>query len=339
MKRISFVLIDPLTNRKFAISHSYIQVLQIEKKVGHWLSHQHYVTSGDDVQPWKLIATWNVDHVKLGSGFYAANRFSVSESGGVAFSCDEKPSLSVMYPDTDKPPIVLSTDTIYHSATFVKISGKEYLATACNKDGCLYLWDTESKTSKKVFDPELPWDQVYRYMNICKLRDNTIGYAEAYASPDGSRRVFILKTDKEKVTLSATLWLFTPDNIWDMCYTEVDGGTPCLLLCVPYAHRIMAVEMIGGKTRWEAGKGQMGEKFFPLSTCTDDDNTVYVTDYSQNMIHLLSAEDGSVVTSIILSHYRIAHLFVVRCHDQCLYVKHYCKTVKKYAINKFKREL
>ena len=339
MKGISFVLVEPLTERKLAISHSHLQVLQIEKKVEHWLSHQHDVTSGDDVQPWKLITAWNVDHVKLGSKVYGSNRFSILESGGVAISCFENPSLSVMYPDTDKPPIVLSNDTIYHSATFVNISGKEYLGAACNKDGCLYLWDTESNTPKNFFDPMLPKDQLFKTMTICKLRDNTIGYGEVHASPDGSRRVFILKADTEELSLSSTLRLFTPDNVYDVCYTEVEDGTPCLLMCVPYDHRIMAVEMVGGKTRWEVGKEQMGEKFLPCSICTDDDNTVYVADYNQNMIHLLSAEDGSVVTSINLRYYRIVNPFAVRFHNQCLYVEHYRNPGNKYAISKFKRGL
>ena len=338
VKGISFVLVESLTERNLAISHSYLQVLQIENKVGHWLSHQHDVRSGDDVQPWKLVATWNVDHVQLGSNFYATNKFSVSESGGIAISCNEKPSLSVMYPDTDKEPIILSNDTIYRSATFVNISGKEYLATACNEDGCLYLWDTESNTPKNVFDPMLPEDQQYKNMNTCKLRDNIVGYGEANVSPDGSRRVFILKTDTEKITLSSTLRLFTPDIILDMCYTEVDGGTPCVPLCAPLTQKIIAVEMVGGKTRWEVGKEEMGEKFLPCSICTDDDNKVYVADCNQDMIHLLSAEEGSVVTSINLLHYRIVSPFAVRFQDQCIYVEHLYMPGKKYAISKFKRE-
>ena len=300
------------------------------------MSHQHDVTSGDG-QPWKLVETWKVDHVKLGSKIYA-NRFSVSDSGEVAIDFLENPQLSVMYPETDKPPAILSKDTRYRSPTFVKISGKEYLAAACVEDECLYLWDTESKTSKKAFDPKLPKDLQYKLMNICKLKDNTIGYGEVDASPDGSRRVFILKTDKEEMILSSMLRLFTPDAIWDMCYTEVGGGTPCLLLCVPLAQKIIAVEMVGGKTRWEAGKQQMGEEFKPWSICADDDNTVYVSDYKQNMIHLLSAEYGSVVTSINLLHYGIVFPFGVSFQDQCIYVEHLYIPGQKYAISKFKRE-
>ena len=127
-------------------------------KVDHWLSEQHDVKSGDGDQQWKLLEMWKVDHVQTREDnmIYRANRFSVSESGAVGISCFETPSLSVMYPGTDNVSTVLSEEkTIYRSATFVKISGNEYLAAADLKDGCLYLWNVESKTYKKVFDPKL----------------------------------------------------------------------------------------------------------------------------------------------------------------------------------------
>ena len=91
-----------------------------------------------------------------------------------------------------------------------KVSGKEYLAALYIDRGCLYLWDIESKTSKKVFDPKLPSEQFYKVMNIFKINDNTIGYGEEQTSPDGSRRIFILKMDTEELTLSSTLRLFAP---------------------------------------------------------------------------------------------------------------------------------
>ena len=219
----------------------------------------------------------------------------------------------------------------------MKVLGKEYLAASCREDGCLYLWDIESKTCKIVFDSKLTKDQKDKGMNIFTINDDTIGYGEASASPDGSRRIFTLKTDTEKITLSSTLRLFTPSTIFDMCYTEVDGGTPCLLLCVLFS--VMAVEMVGGKTRWEVGKEQMGEKFKSYSICTDEDNTVYVTDFKQHKIHQLSAEDGSVIRSVDTRHYGIWNLIAVRFHDQHMYVEHYTNPGYKYVISKFKRNV
>ena len=241
-----------------------------------------------------------------------------------------------MHPNTDKVAVILSHSKLYRSATFVKFSGKEYLAAACANDGSLYLFNIESKFSKKLFDPRFPRQQRYRDMNIFRINESTIGYGDVWPSPDGSRRVFILKTDKEELTLSATLKLYAPHDICDICYTEVEGGTPCLLLCIPHDSRIMAVEMVGGKTIWEAGKQQMRGNYKPCSICTDDDNTVFVADFHQIKIHLLSAEDGSFIRSIDARHYGMWNPVAVRFHDQHLYVEHYNDASSKYVISKFR---
>ena len=282
------------------------------------------------------METWSLDHVhtRKDNTLHPGNSFSISESGMFGLSCVENPSLSVMYPGKNKFSTILSNQ-VHHSATFVKVSDKEYLAAACRDDGCLYLWDIETYMFMKVFDPKLPSEQPNKVMNIFKINDSTIGYGEVHVSPDGSRRVFILKTDTEELTLSSNLRFLTPDNIWDMCYTEVDGDTPCLLLCVPWAHRIMAMEMVGGKTRWEVGKEQMGEKFKPWSICTDQNDCAYVADFHQNKIHVLSATDGTVLKQF--DGRNINNIFTVRCHDQHLYVEHLTKGPNpKYVISKFK---
>ena len=307
--------------------------------MGHWLSHQQQARSEVADQALVLFETWDLDHVKIGEyRVFPSNRFSISESGTIGISCEESPSLSVMYSDTDKPPVILSDRKKHSSATFVKIGGKEYLATARSDDGCLYLSDIELKTSKKVFHLRMSKSQPDKDMNIFKIDDDTIGYGEVYPSPDGSRRVFFLKTGKRQWNISLTLKLFAPKYIWDTCFKYLNGS-PCLLLCIPGGNRIMAVEMIGGKTRWEVGKQEMGERFYPTSICTDEDNTVYVTDYWENKIHQLSVEDGSVITSIDLHHFGIACPFTVRVLGQHLYVEHYRNPGDKYAISKFKKEL
>ena len=177
-------------------------------------------------------------------------------------------------------------------------------------------------------------------MNICKINDSTIAYGEEHASLEESRSVFILKTGIDQWTISATLELFTPGDIRDMCCTEVDGGTPCLLLCIPWAQRIMAVEMVQGKTRWEAGKKQMGTKFKPWSICTDGNDCAYVADCGQEKIHLLSASDGMLIKRFdVGSCYGIQNVFTVRFHDQHLYIewKIHTEKGKKYAITKYKQ--
>ena len=306
-----------------------------------WLSKQPEFDTiklaGKD-QSIQLVKTWTLDHVQERLDIAnTGNRFAMSETGAVGLSCSETPYLSVMYPDTDKAAVVLSDTKVFRSATFVKVSGKEYLASSCGEDNCLYLWDIESETSKKVFNPKLPKDKVRNCMFTFKMNENTIGYGEVHPSLDGSRRVFILNTDTDELTLSSSLKLFTAQNIWDMCSTNLEDGTACLLLCVPHDHRVMAVEMTTGETRWEAGEEQMGEKFDPWSICTDENNTVYVADYHQDMIHVLFAEDGTLMKRLdVGSYYDIYNIFIVRFHDEHLYAEAKIHNAK-YAISKFKR--
>ena len=151
--------------------------------MGHWLSQQQDLSPGEHDQTLKLVAAWDLIHVNTrGQMVYAGNSFSISESGAIGISCREKPSLSVMYPNTDEVPTILSHSKVYHLATFLKVSGKEYLAAACLDDGCLYLWDIEYKMARKVFDPRLPKNQNDNELNIFKINDNTAGYGEESSS-------------------------------------------------------------------------------------------------------------------------------------------------------------
>ena len=191
-----------------------------------------------------------------------------------------------------------------------------------------------------MFVPKLSRQQRSNYMNICKISEGTIGYGGIWSDTDRSRNVFILSTDTaEEWTLRGTLKFLTPSNIWHICCTKMADGTSCLLLCLPHVHRIMAVEMVGCKTRWEVGPEQMGNQFFPCSVCTDEHNSVYITDYLQQMMHLLSAEDGSVITSVDLRQYGILNPVTIKIDEHYLYVEHYRAPGCKYVINKFQRNL
>ena len=97
----------------------------------------------------------------------------------------------------------------------------------------------------------------------------------------------------------------------------------------------MAVEMIGGRTRWEAGNQQMGKSFSPSSICTDQNDCAYVADFGQSKVHVLSATDGTVIKRFDGKYYGLFDLFAVRFHDQHLFVE-YKIPGSKYAISKFK---
>ena len=314
------------------------QLLESERKVEGWLAKQQESDIVDPegkypaIQP---VKAWTLDHIRADPKYvHRANNFTVSGSGAVGISCEESPSLSVMYPGTDKAPVILSNYKVHDLATFVDVGGKEYLAAACSDDGCLHLWDIESKTSRKVFDPYLSRGRLYNSMNIFGINENTIGYGEACASPDGSRRVFILKTDTEELSLFSTLRLFTPGDIWDICYRNLNN-TPCLFLCVPHAHRAMSVDTIGGGIMWEARKEKMGERFDPWSICINEHEAIYVAHYLQDTIHVLSTVDGTVIKRFEHRSYGIHNIFAVRFHDHRLYVEHK-NSKSKYAILKFK---
>ena len=139
------------------------------------------MTTATDVDPevtdsLQYVKQWTLNHIQADlERVKVTNRFSKSESGVIGISCEESPSLSVMYKDTERL-VILSNDKTYRSATFIKINGTEYLAAASDEDGCLYLWNIESRTPRNVFDPKLPRDKLYKYMNICKIDESTIGY-------------------------------------------------------------------------------------------------------------------------------------------------------------------
>ena len=321
------------------------QLLESDFKVEGWLSQQEEYDNtvlGARNKSLHPVRQWKLDHVQADPDrVKLTNRFTISESGAIGITCKESPSLSVMYPDTDKPPVILSNDMIFRSAIFVKLRGKEQLAAAHMEDGCLHLWDIESKRYMKVFDPKLPKDQCFKGIKTCKIDENTIGYGEAVDSLDDSRSVFILKTDTTKEwTLCGTVKLMTPYEIHDICHKETLHSTPCLLLCVPSTQHILVVEMENGETRWEVGKEQIGEKFEPWSICTDQNDCVYIADWGQKNIHLLSATDRTLIKSFdVRSNHGINNIVAVRFHDQHLYVEWRIHSVKEQtcAITKLKQ--
>ena len=73
--------------------------------------------------------------------------------------------------------------------------------------------------------------------------------------------------------------------------------------------------MIGGKTRWQCGKQQMGQMFKPWSICTDEEGAVFVIDVDRFQFHTLSSDDGSVLVSASLVQCGIMFPFFVRYSD------------------------
>ena len=281
------------------------------------------------------MKTWDLDHIQTTGRIYLGNKFAVSESGAIAISSIEKPSLSVIYPGTDDQPLPLSGDySSYRCVEFITISGVEYLVASCNNDSSLHLVDLEKMTHKVVY--QLDSDKKPVAMNICAIDDKTVACATLDHSSDGIYNCYVLSVTPDKWLLSGILKLRpNVEDVYDMSYMKTSDGTTCLLLCCPIDGLVQAVEVIGGRTRWRCGEQQLGEGARPWGVCADvdtHDDVVYVTDRFQNKLHVLAGDDGAVIRSISLYQYGIVVPFSVRIHHENLYISH---KKKKYSFSKF----
>ena len=289
------------------------------------LTAEHH-TSGASVP--NFIEMIKVSHIS-NAAYADDTRFSVSEcSGSVGIaSWTEKPSLSVMYPGTDKNPLILSVKDRYTSALFIAISDQEYLAAATRND--IRVWNLEKSTSNVAF--KFNERKVWR---LCVIDKRTIACVAEKQSSDGFSKIYILNTDSEKFTLSGTILLKVGGKITDMCYLKTTDNTSCLLLNCSSIMVVKCVEIVGGKVRWQVDEQQIGRHSLLSSICTDG-STVFVTDPLHCLLHLLSVEDGSVVTSINLGLFGLSIPTCVRLQGEYLYVGHENKTLDTYCISKF----
>ena len=304
-------------------------MLSREQKVEQWLSVSG---SSDEEEALNLVKTWDLDHIPTTGRIYLGNKFAVSESGAIAISSIEKPSLSVIYPETDHQPRPLSGDYSYRCVEFVTLSGVEYLAASCNNDSSLHLVDPETRSHNVVY--QFRSDKKPVAMNLCVIDDSMVACATLDHSSDGVYNCHVLSVTPDKWLLSGTLKLRpNVEDVYDMSYMKTSDGTACLLLCFPIDGLVQAVEVIGGRTRWRCGEQQLGEGARPWGVCADThDHVVYVTDRFQNKLHVLAGDDGAVIRSISLYQYGIVVPFSVRVHHENLYISH---KKKKYSFSKF----
>ena len=253
--------------------------------------------------------------------------FSVSEfSGSVGIaSAQAKPSLSVMYPGTDKPPVILSKDKGYMSAIFMMISDQEYLATA-SKDK-IRLWNLTKNTSHVVykFRERSNW-------RLCLIDEKTVACVDVGPSSMFSK-IHVLNTDAEMWRLSSMHTVEVKNGISDMCFVRTTDGTSCLILRCPGIDAVQLVELIGGTVRWQVDKHQASGSFFPWSLCTDG-STVFVVDAFSAKLHLLAVEDGSAIKSVNLHPLGITLPSCVRLQAEYLFVGHLNEHFDAYCIGK-----
>ena len=267
-----------------------------------WLEQQPDTTTEPETEDisttMRLQETLKVNHIVKTAGDRSSSlytRFAVSESSGSIgiASADTRPSLSVIYPGTEKLPVISSADNRFISPFFVRISDQEYLAATSENQ--ILIWNTMKNTSSVAYK----FKESGRW-HLYVIDERTVAcVAERPNSSHNFSKIYILNTDTEKFSLHSTIWIKADGTITDICYVKTTDGTGCLLLSYAYTCFLQLVEIIEGKVRWQIGIQQMGGSFLPWTTCTDG-STVYVVNALPSKLRLLSLEDGSVVRLISL---------------------------------------
>ena len=317
-------------------------------RVGQWLmdvepgvgSSSESVTEPTEPSNWVVDQTIDTGcrHPSAPRGSWLS--FTVDESGNVGISfLQTKPyetDLAVLSPSKPNRLVTLSSGSnrIYEEPIFIKVTGKEFLATPCFTDASIHLWDIENCTSRVVYREG---SKEKKRMRLCVIDDETVGYAETFPTDD-VHNVYVLNTSTDQWSLRNTLRLRTGlKYIWDMCYTQLTDGTSCLVLLSHGDRKVMAIEMLGGNIRWSIGTQQMGERFLPCSVCADSDHNVYVCDWNQLKVDKLSSDDGSVISTVLNAQHEFRQARWVRMYNYCLYVSHFNNLHEvKWQISKYK---
>ena len=294
-----------------------------------WLEQQPDRSAASATFALNFCKTIQVNHIVLSArGSSLCMKFTLSEwFGSIAITSTEaKPSFSIIYPGTSKPPLIFAKDNPCTSALFRTISYQEFVIAASRDN--IHVWNQARNTSSAAY-------KVNEENNfpMCVIDDRTIACVTEEPSWNGFSKVYLLNTDTEELTLSSTLLLNAIGRITDICYVQTIDGTACLILSFPYDSLLQSVEMIGGKVRWQANGSSC-----PSSICTDG-STIFAVDAVGNKLDLLSVEDGSSITSIRLRPFDVRFPTCVRLQREHLYIGHMNKKQDTYCISKFTKPI
>ena len=203
----------------------------------------------ENTSPLTLLETINAKHLGLVRGSSTLyTKFSVLKlSGAIAIaSTESKPTMSIIYPGTDKPPTILDTNNMYMPTLFLMICNQEYLAAA--SEGKIQLRNLGKKTSTVAytFKESAHWC-------LCVVDERTVACVQESTSPiESFSQICLLNTDTEKFDLSSAIRIKADEVMTDMCYMKTTDGTACLLLSFPLNKLVQCVEMVGRLTnsRW-----------------------------------------------------------------------------------------
>ena len=307
-------------------------------KVKDWLSQEAEFRDLEFHQnaSFQLEQTRTAHHIREEHfGDNLLNTIAVTDSGIVGFACHvSDPTLSVTFLQADRLPQVLTSGKGYWSMVALKINVSEYIAVSDRNVNGIRLWESGANTSRVVYKMQLiqfPGKE----MNLCVIDEGMVGYGEVEPSRDGLQRIYVLNTAGDNQwNLGSMVFVHGTRYIIDMCYMKIRDGTPCLVLCCPRDARVKAIEMVGGKVKWEIGPEHLGKDFCPWSICTDGVNKAYVVDLRQQKLHVFS-DEGLVLTSFSLHHLGIWFpLSCVRTLDGRIYVGHLDVSKKHYQISR-----
>ena len=310
----------------------------MQSRVMEWLKRQSELDT-KDTSGLTLLDRMRISHIEQGGGTSSLHtKFAISESELIGIASPQaKPTLSVMHPGTDEPPLISPRQDGYTSALFITISDQEYLAAASVDQ--IHLWNLADNTSSVVykFKEEKDW-------HLCAIDERTVGCVAEQPALDGYSKIYALNTGAEKFNLSSALQVKAGRGITDIRFVKTTDGTPCVLLSFPWNFLVQLVEMVGGKVRWQVDKQQMGSSsgmrasFRPWSICTDG-STVFVLTARPTKLHGLSLEDGLVVVSINLHPFGIIYPSCVRLRREHLYVGHMSENQDSFCVSKFTKPI
>ena len=299
-----------------------------------WLKHQPdpgMEPQTADTNEMNLLEMMKLKHVVLSEtldSFYM--KFSISQfSGSIGIASESaKPTLSIIYPGTNKHPLVLSRVDRFKSALLIaKAEQTEYLLAASRDK--IYLLNLVDNISSVVYNFKDGGD-----WQLCAIDERTVACVAEQSSSDGFTKVYILNRDSEKFSLSGMLQVKTSKRITDICFVKTSDGTPCLLLSFRLNSVVQCVEMVGGRVLWQVDTQKMGRSFVPFSICTDG-STVFVANAVRNVLYLLSIEDGSINITINLRPFGVHFPVCVRVQGEHLYIGHMEQMGDTYCISKF----
>ncbi len=311
-----------------------------EAKVADWRDqHGACALPGETGEPrLKHEVTWDIqDDV----GFvFSGQKFALLENEAIVMTSSNKrkTTLSVVHPGSDLPDKSLATDTWFSSPVVTKIAGKEQIVAMSRHDKVVRLFDVENNSSKVVYTLK---PEEFRGRNLCPINDSTMavtGFVKDVETGREEDSISMLNVSEEgEWSLGNVIYVPGIKGIYDVVYTQLVDGSPCLIACSP--KQVQAVDIVGGQVRWKVSSKtrDVGKDFTPSSLCVDKEKIVNVVDRMQHALYFVSAKSGSVLGKVPLDQHQIFRPFCVAVLNESVFVAHKNPNNEKVQISKFTR--